>query len=236
MSLKSFFLFLLFFSFNISCDDPKNESFQVNSDLIINKVILTRKNQNKFLTDEAILSRIPYQEGTKFDQRRTTQLIHNLYDISKPYGYFDQIYVLQENLDDNRVNVHVVTYEKPELEDIIIIGNHALKDSDLDEKLSLGDIQAINEVDVERIMKALRKAYAEKNFHLIEIEPEIFRKANKASVVITIKEGIKSFVKRVRFKGNKCIRAKDLRKVIFTREDWILGALKIGRASCRERV
>lgn len=222
---KSFLFFLVFFSYNIFGNDPNNDPIQINSEKIINEVILIRKNQNKFLTDDSILNRVPFQNGTKFDPRKTSQLIHNLYNISSPYGFFEQIYVLQENLPDNKVNIHVITYEKPELEDIIIVGNKSIKDEDLDEKLNLGDIQAINEVDLQRIVKALRKGYADKNFHLIEVEPEIFRQGNKASVVITVKEGVKSFVKRVHFNGNDCIRAKDLRKVIFTREDWILGAL-----------
>ena len=220
-----FLFFLAFFSCNLYSADPAQNPQAVAADLVINDIILTRNNPNKFLTDDAILNRVPYQKGIIFDPRRSSQLIHNLYGMSAPYGFFEQIYVAQENLADNRVNVHIITYEKPELEDIIIVGNKALKDDDLDEKLNLGDIQAINEVDLQRIVKALRKGYSDKNFHLIEVEPEIFKHGNKASVVITVKEGIKSFVKRVRFKGNEYIRSKDIRKVIFTREDWLLGAL-----------
>lgn len=193
------------------------------SNKIINKIILTRKNRNKFLTDAVIFSKVPYEENATFDESKTSRLIHNLYEINTPYGFFEQIYVMQENLPEDKINLHIITYEKPELEEIVILGNKQVDDATIDEKLSLGDIQAINEVDIQRIEKALRKIYQEKNFQLVEIYPETYKKGNKASVIFVINEGIKSFVKKVNFVGNTNIRSKDLRKVIYTREDWLLG-------------
>lgn len=189
----------------------------------IENIVLTRHNKNRYLTDDAIKSKIPFQAGTTLDVTKTSRLIHNLYDINAPYGFFEQIYVMQENLAENRINLHVVTYEKPELEEIIILGNKQLSDETINEKLALGDIQALNEVDIQRIEKAIRKAYQEKNFQYVQIMHEVYKKGNRVSVIFVIDEGVKSFVKKVNFVGNKAVRSKDLRSIIFTREDWLFG-------------
>ncbi len=189
----------------------------------INQIILTRHHKNKYLTDESILTRIPYQKGNVFDARKTSALIHALYDIKKPYGFFEQIYVLKENLADDLMNLHVIIYEKPELEEIIIVGNKKVKSDEIDEKLNLGDIEAINEVDLQRIIRDLRKIYREHNYQLVKIEPSIQKTDNKASVVITVDEGIKSLVKRIHFVGNCAIKSKHLKNVLLTKEDWLFG-------------
>lgn len=223
--LYNILLLLLCINIDAISQNKPSEVVSTASTKKINRIILTRKNKNYRLTDDAILSKIPYQENTTFDVTKTSRLIHNLYDINAPYGFFEQIYVMQENVDEDTINLHVITYEKPELEEIIILGNKQIGDEAIDEKLALGDIQAINEVDIQRIEKSLKKIYQEKNFQTTEIYPEVFKKGNKASVIFSIKEGIKTFVKKVNFIGNKYIRSKDLRAVMYTREDWLLGFL-----------
>lgn len=221
----SLFLFITLASSFIIGANKIDKEFGARSQNKINKIILTRNNTNKFLTDEAILNSIPYKEDTVFDLTKTSIAIHNLYKINSPYSFFEQVYILQENLPDDKINLHLFTYEKPQLEQIVILGNKAISDEDLESKLELTDIQAINEVDIEHIIKLIKKAYLEKNFHTVEVKYEIFRKENKASVVLTIQEGEKSFVKKVIFKGNKYVKSKTLRENILTREDWILAFL-----------
>lgn len=219
--LFSFFVINIF-SLTIASEKEKGFSNHLQQKKIA-KIVLTRKNKNKYLTDDAILNKVPYQVDEEFDIRKTSKLIHNLYNINAPYGFFEQIYVMQETVSADAINLHIITYEKPELEEIVILGNKRVSDSDIDDKLNLGEIQSINEIDIQRIIKSLRKVYNDKNFQLVDINYELYKKNNKASVIIAINEGIKSFVKKVIFKGTKNLRAKDLRKLIFTREDWILG-------------
>jgi outer membrane protein insertion porin family len=61
-------------------------------------------------------------------------------------------------------------------------------------------------------------------------------KDNQSSDIFNIIEGKKSIVKRVRFKGNKNISGKQLRGVIFTREDWIFGFMDKSGAYSTERL
>lgn len=191
----------------------------------INKIVLVRKNKNSYLTNDLILNTIPYKEGEIFKPNKTSKLIHNLYDLSKPYSFFKHIQVLGEVLDNNLMNLYVITYEKDELKDVIINGAKHLLRKDIDEKLKFENIHAINEIDLKKIVSDIRKMYIDKDYHLVQIDAELKKDGDKVSVVINIDENKKSLVQRVFFKGNCNISSKRLRNVIFTREDWILGFL-----------
>jgi len=203
-------------------DEPESQG-QSSTPREINEIILVRNNKNKYLTDENILTCIPYKEHDIFDPKQTSTIIHTLYAIKAPYGFFEQIIVAQERLPNNRINLYIITYEKPELEEIIVIGNTKINNEDVDEKLNLGDIEAINTIDIQRIVRNLRKMYREKNYQTVEIVPTVEINDNKATVVISLNEGVKSLVKRINFIGNNHFKSKYLRNAILTHEDWLFG-------------
>ncbi len=229
---KIIILFLLTFSNIIQSEvENSNPSAQAeeqikstNSQLRINKIILTRKNQNNYLTDDAIKNCIPYNEGDIFLSNKTTVLIKNIYELGKPFSFFNQIRVMAEELEDNLINLHVITYEKPELKEIIITGNKKVQKKDIDELYEFENIHAINDLDLKTIILEIKKLYRDKDFHLAEIDGVIEKtENNKVTAKIDIKENKKSLIKRVFFKGNNCINDKRLREIIFTREDWLFG-------------
>lgn len=188
---------------------------------IIKDIILTRRTPNKYVTDEAILSSIPYRQGEQFDIKKTSAAIKNLFELEEPISYFQDVKILGEYPNDDEMVLHIVTYEKPELESITYEGNKKLSCDDIEEKLHLSDIHAIDERDKETIAMQLKQLYRDKNYHLAHVEVELEQKPNnKVAMLVKINEDQKSLIKRVRFTGNKNIDSKKLRGVIFTREDW----------------
>lgn len=196
--------------------------------LIINKIIVVRKNKNKYLTNEAILNTIPIREGDVFDPRKTSSIIKNLHNLSKPFSYFNQIQVLGELLDNNSMNLYIETFEKYELKEFTINGNKQVPRSDITKKFVFEDIHAINETDLERIKKEIRQLYIEKNYHLVDINSELKIEDGKATAIININENKKSLIKRIYFEGNDNINEQRLKKVLYSREDWVFGFLTKG--------
>jgi len=193
--------------------------------LTINKIIVVRKNKNKYLTNEAILNSIPVREGHIFDPRKTGSIIKNLYNLSKPFSYFNQIQILGELLDNTSMNLYIITDEKYELKEFKLIGNKQVPFSDIVKKFTFEDIHSINETDLEIIKKEIRQLYIEKNYHLAEINSDLKIEDGKAIAVLNINENKKSLIRRIYFKGNNNINEARLKKVLYSREDWVLGFL-----------
>ncbi|MDR3647110.1 MAG: outer membrane protein assembly factor BamA [Candidatus Babeliales bacterium] len=220
-----FFIILTNVSTNVVAQEDINNSKEQEESLTINKIIVVRKNKNKYLTNEAILNSIPVREGNIFDPRKTSSIIKNLHNLARPFSYFNQIQVLGELLDNNLMNLYIVTYEKYELKEFILNGNKQVTLADITKKFTFDDIHTINETDLERIKKELKQLYIEKNYHLAEINSELKIEDGKATAVININENKKSLIRRIFFNGNDNINAARLKRVMYSREDWVLGFL-----------
>jgi outer membrane protein insertion porin family len=170
---------------------------------------------------EALISRIPYQEGEIFNKLKTSKLIHNVHSL----GYFRQVEVYIEDVDDEYINLVVVVEEKRPIESVKFVGNKHLSEAEIKKKIDFSKIPAIDEDDIPRYIKILKKLYRDKDFHNVEIAADLQGDTEKVAVVFTIKEGRRTLIKRVLFTGNNHFRAKKLRSLIFTREDWAFGFL-----------
>ena len=188
---------------------------------IIKRIILKG---NKLVDKNAILNSLPYKIGEKFDPRKTRKLIRNLY-----YGLkrFKDIQVEGELVGTDGINLYIILVEKNVLKDIIFLPEKkTITDAELKKKINVADIPAIDEFELKRYEQEIKKMYLDKSYHQtkvtssLKIDPD-----GKAVATFTIDEGKKSRVKKVDFKGNKNVSGKDLRKILFTREDWILGFL-----------
>ncbi|MCL4361528.1 outer membrane protein assembly factor BamA [Candidatus Dependentiae bacterium] len=176
---------------------------------------------NSYVPEETILPKIPYKSGEIFDKSKTGKLIRNLWDL----GYFNRIQVFIDPISETQLDLHVVLGVKKKLAEITFEGNNNLKDKEI-EKLDLKNIAAVDEQELEEMSFKIKNLYAEKNYHDVQITAELIPITDTAAKVhFKIKEGKKSVVKRVFFKGNKHISSKVLGGLIFTREDWILSIL-----------
>lgn len=176
---------------------------------------------NDHIRKEVILNRLPYKVGMPLDMSKRAQAIKNVYSI----GYFRQVVIEGEKIDDTSAILHVTVEEKKLLERIDFEGNKKYKTRKLKEKLALDKLTTIDEETVRRICQEVTKAYREENRHLVKVTGVIIpNKDNpkKASARFTVKEGPKSSVTRVYFVGNKNIPDRKLRNAVFSRENWLL--------------
>lgn len=175
---------------------------------------------NNLVTQEALLACIPYRVGEPFNPSKTGDLIRNLYGLN----YFNNVSVELEDISPDQVDLYIMVEEKKKIESILYEGNHNLTADEIETKLKLSEIHAMEEEELELYAEQIKRLYAEKNYHAVTIKTELRPSLdNTAIAVFIIFEGNKAVVKRVIFQGNTCISSRKLRNSIFTREDWLFG-------------
>lgn len=185
---------------------------------IINEIFI---HGNEHVSSDAILHRIPCKVGQPFDTNDTRVLINNLY---KDLKRFRNIVVKTEELDDEQVNLHIFVTEKPPLKKIIFQGNKKVTKQEIFKKTNIDNTPAIDEKELQTCAQTIIDLYHEKSYLDVTIKAYLeLDEDNKATAYFDVTENNPSTVKQIRFEGNKAIASKELKKALFTREDWILG-------------
>ena len=194
-----------------------NQGLSVNQFKRINEIFVEG---NVTIPTQAILSRIDYHPGDVFDPIKTRTVIRNLYyDIKR----LRNVSIYAEPVDNQTINLIVQVEEKKVLKDIIFRGNYHVKEKEIREKTNVFELPAIDPEELKVIALKIKKIYEEKGYHLAVVSPSLqLDDADRATIVFDITENNKSVVKKVNFYGNDHISSKELRGVIFTREDWLL--------------
>jgi outer membrane protein insertion porin family len=184
----------------------------------INEIIIMG---NKNVPMEAILNKIPYHINELYTPMKSKLLISNLMDM----GYFKNVELKGEKKGKDKINLYVIVTEKKLLKDVVFEGNKHLAEKDIKKKINFTEKPAIDESDLKKYSIALKKLYKEKDYHNAEVEAKLKddESTGKVTAIFIIKENKKSVVQRVFFEGNKAFSSKELRGLIFTREEWILG-------------
>lgn len=172
---------------------------------------------NKSVSADAIRSAVPYQVGEAFSQRKTNKLIRNVYDL----GFFKNVQVFAEPVDENEVNLVVVVAEKRALTGVEYKGNKHLSEKEIQKKIDFAKVHTVDELEIPKYEKILKRLYRDKDYHGARVAGELDSETGKLH--FTIDEKKRTVVKRVRFTGNEHITGKKLRSMMFTREDWVMG-------------
>lgn len=200
--------------------EPEELSVQDLAGRIIREIIIQGNEQ---VSQQAILNKIPYRKGQKFDPIKTRETIRNLYFDFKR---FRTINIMAEPIDPDMIDLYIMVEEKIPLKEIIFEGNSAITEKEINEKVTALDTPAIDSEELKIFANSIKKLYLERGYYNATINPELNVDANgKGSVIFHIIEGNKSLVKRISFKGNCNVSGKTLRSIIYTREDWLLSFL-----------
>ncbi len=202
----------------VSRDHNVNQEEQDQSVPMINAILVEG---NKNVPAQTIIARSPFQVGQLFTidvRQQTGRYMQNLFDL----GYFSNINIMGELVSKDRINIIVIVEEKQLLQAVTFEGNKHLTEKEINKKINFKEVPAVDAKEVERFVLILKKLYQEKNYHNVQITPKVTIADECATIHFAIKEGKRSMVKRVRFTGNEHISDKQLRSILFTREDWPL--------------
>ncbi|KKP23848.1 MAG: Outer membrane protein assembly factor BamA [candidate division TM6 bacterium GW2011_GWF2_28_16] len=209
------FLFLIVVSF---CFLSLN-ILQASESLKINKIIINGNNHVKKYT---IMNRLPWKPGEDFDESKSAIAINNVYNL----GYFRQVKIKKEILKHHKVNIYVKVEEKKLLAKLEFEGNKVIDSKKIREELALDKLTTVDEETGHRICNGIKKLYADESYHKTEVKYLIIPDPNvpeKVTAKFIVDQGPKSNVVRVNFIGNTKIPERKLRKMITTREEWLLG-------------
>ncbi|MBA3751734.1 outer membrane protein assembly factor BamA [Candidatus Dependentiae bacterium] len=175
---------------------------------------------NKLVTQEALYARIPYRVGDFFNPAKTADLIRNLYGLN----YFNNVIVEMEDFSDTEIILHITVEEKKKIESIVYEGNANFSSDEIDKKLKISEIPSFDEEELSFFAGQIKTLYAEKNYHNVAISAELQPTKNNTYIArFCINEGEKAVVKRICFQGNTFFSSKQLRSIMYTREDWLFG-------------
>lgn len=137
--------------------------------------------------------------------------------IKRLYGLrlFDDIAIEIANRVQDGVFLIIRVKENPRLEEIQIVGNDELSESDIQKKINLTKGQLITKQDLSMIVRVLRAAYDEEGYLNAEVKPELVPltdgRPNRVVLKIVIEEQEPVKVDAINFFGNNAFDDGDLR-------------------------
>ncbi len=175
---------------------------------------------NKLVSSQAIRDRVSYQEGEIFNPLHSSKVIRNLYNNLKR---FKNITIEAELIEPDQIDLYIVVEEKPILKDVVFKGNTKVTEKEIAKKIDFKEIPTIDEAELKKYAKTIRRIYVDKGYFLATVEPHLELDGDYATAIFDFKEGKKSYIRQIKLSGNKKISGKKLRSVIFSKEDWVLG-------------
>lgn len=188
---------------------------------------------NKYVTREAILGFVPFKVGQFYNPHKRSLLIKNIYDGLKRFKNI-QLYAIDISKD--QIDLYIKVEEKKLLKEVTFEGNKQVTEKDIRTKIKFEDVPAIDKEELKKYAQDIKKIYSDKGFHQVHIETDLTIEGDQASALFTITESPKALVKRIHFKGNKHVPNKDLRNILYTREDWILSFMDKAGSFIPERL
>ncbi|MBM3886745.1 outer membrane protein assembly factor BamA [Candidatus Dependentiae bacterium] len=195
-----------------------NNPQSLQKDLIIKSITFKG---NKYISTEVLQKKIPFQIGSVLETNKSSLAINNLYNL----GAFKQIEIRARE-DGNVVHLTFVVEEKNLLEGTEFVGNREVSTKKINEVLDLSKLSYLDEESARNIAKLIQQLYVAEGFHQAQVSFDLKpneQNPDKVRAIFTIDEGDRAYILRVDFQGNKKIPSRKLRKVIFTRERWLLG-------------
>lgn len=150
-------------------------------------------------------------------------------------GRFRDVSARIEERDGRQVLVYRVE-ERPLIRTVKFAGNEELSEEKLRPLVTFKTPEIYRPGVVDQTVEALRKAYLEEGFYAAEIAPQVdISPENEATITFNIREGEKVLIRTIAFEGNAVIPDETLKKVMETKEKWLLSWLT-GRGTYQEEV
>jgi len=177
----------------------------------------------------AILRQIKSQAGDQYEPSLLRADLKNIFQM----GYFDDVRILVNDTEKGKEVTFQVT-EKAVIGLVVIEGEDALEEKEVKEIISISPNTIINTKEVQNSVENIRKLYKDKGFYRTNVNAKLsYSTADKVDVHFVIEEGVKVFIKGIRFSGNKAFSEKELRKEMITSEkglfSWFTDSGKLKR-------
>lgn len=166
----------------------------------------------------AIMRQVKSQAGERYAPELLRADLKNIFQM----GYFDDVQILVTDTEKGKEITFQVT-EKAVIGQVLINGEQELDEKDVKEVVSVSPNTIINTKEVQTSVENIRKLYKDKGFYRTNVTAKLnYPAPDKVNVTFDIEEGIKMYIKGIRFVGNKAFSEKELRKEMTTSEKGLL--------------
>ncbi len=166
----------------------------------------------------AIMRQVKSQVGDRYAPELLRADLKNIFQM----GYFDDVQILVTDTEKGKDVIFQLT-EKAVIGQVVIDGEKELDEKDVKEVVSISPNAIINTKEVQTSVENIRKLYKDKGFYRTTVAAKLnYATPDKVNVTFDIDEGIKMYIKDIRFVGNKAFTAKELRKEMTTSEKGLL--------------
>jgi outer membrane protein insertion porin family len=181
---------------------------------------------NERVDKAIILKEITSKVGEPLSQERIREDTKAIYRL----GYFRDVQVDVSETKEGVVITFVVI-EKPYVADIIISGNVKLNLEDIEKVIGVKRDSVLDMNTVSSSAEEIKKLYATKRYFGSEVDYRVdLEERNRAIVYFDIVEGVKGYLTKITFVGNKAFGSRRLKKIMQTKEKgWIWWITKSGR-------
>jgi outer membrane protein insertion porin family len=141
-------------------------------------------------------------------------------DIKAIYrmGYFDDVTAEVTDIPEGKTIVFTVV-EKPMITEIRITGNKALKRDEIEGAMTVRSRQTVNPEKLKADMEKIKTLYDSKGFYNAEVRFTIEKAGERdVSVVVSVVENEKLFIRNITFEGNRTFTTKELKNMMSTNE------------------
>jgi len=172
---------------------------------------------NRRVETDLIRINISSKTGEPLSSETVREDIKRIYKL----GYFENVSAEIERTPEGLVLIYSVK-EKPVVIDLRVRGNKEIKSDDILDVLEVKEGRIIELEKVKKGVEAIQKLYSGKGYYGTEVDYNIEPKGEgTVSVTYDIKEGKEAYIKEVRFIGNKAIKSKEIKKVIYSRPKYL---------------
>ncbi len=171
----------------------------------------------KRIEEGAVKSKISQKLGEPVSQDKTNEDIKTIFKM----GYFEDVRVEIESFEGGVKLIYIVK-EKPTIIRIEFQGNKHIEDAKIKEKISITSGSIADTVLIQDNAVKINKFYEEEGYWLSNVVP-VVKKVTEDEVSLTfqIDEGEKVRIKHIVVEGNKQLSARQIKKVMATKEWWI---------------
>jgi outer membrane protein insertion porin family len=180
---------------------------------------------NKRVDKGIILKEIGSKAGEPLSPERVREDIKAIYRL----GYFRDVQVdVTETKGEIILTFAVI--EKPSVANIVISGNSKLSQEDIEGAIEFKRDSILDIGKVRSSVTEIKKLYTSKRYFGSEVEYRVeLEQGNKAAVYFDIVEGVKGYLTKIAFVGNKVFGSRRLRQAMKTKEKgWFWWLTKAG--------
>ncbi len=175
------------------------------------------------VSEQYVRNNLRVKAGQDLDRDEIDQSIRTLYGT----GLFEFIDVQLERVQPGVVNITFLVRPRFRVELISFVGNSRVTGNRLLKEMQTQPESFLDELQVKNDVDALKEFYIKKGFSDVEIDYEVARDKLRgtARLTITIDEGRKVRIAKVKFEGNEAFATGELRNKMKNKAWWVFSFL-----------